>query len=100
MRIVLLLFLGVMSLSVFAETKVAVFAGGCFWCMEKPFDVIDGVVRTTSGYTGGKAETATYKQTSSGKTGHYEAIEIEYEPEKVSYEKLLDVFWQNIDPIR
>ena len=99
MRFITVLLLTTISLSVFAETRTAVFAGGCFWCMEKPYDELAGVVRTTSGYTGGAEDTATYEQTSSGKTGHFEAIEIEYEPDKVSYEKLLEVFWSNIDPL-
>ena len=76
----------------------ATFAGGCFWCMEPPFDKLDGVVSTTSGYTGGKEENPTYMEVASGKTGHAEAIQILYDPAKVSYEKLLEVFWQNIDP--
>ena len=86
------------QLTSLAATDVAVFAGGCFWCMEGPFDKLDGVISTTSGYTGGNTENPTYKETSSGKTGHYEAIKIEYDPDKVSYEKLLDVYWMNVDP--
>ena len=86
------------QLTSLAATDVAVFAGGCFWCMEVPFDKLDGVISTTSGYTGGNTENPTYKETSSGKTGHYEAIKIEYDPDKVSYEKLLDVYWMNVDP--
>jgi len=77
---------------------VATFAGGCFWCMEPPFDALDGVVSTVSGYTGGRLENPTYEQVSSGGTGHYEAIRIEFDPEKVSYRELLEVFWVNIDP--
>lgn len=80
------------------NTAEATFAGGCFWCMEAPFDKLEGVISTTSGYTGGHTNNPTYKQTSSGKTGHTEAVQIIYDPEKVSYEKLLDVFWHNIDP--
>jgi len=80
------------------STSVATFAGGCFWCMEQPFDQLEGVISTTSGYTGGHTKDPTYKQTSSGKTGHTEAVQIVYDPKQVSYEKLLDVFWQNIDP--
>jgi peptide-methionine (S)-S-oxide reductase len=76
----------------------ATFAGGCFWCMEHPFDVLDGVISTTSGYTGGKVVNPTYEQVSSGRTGHAEAVQVVYDPKKVSYEKLLDVFWHNIDP--
>jgi len=77
----------------------AIFAGGCFWCMEKPFDKLDGVVSTTSGYTGGQLDNPTYKQVSAGSTGHTEAMKVVYDPEKVSYEKLLSVFWHNVDPL-
>lgn len=80
------------------NTAKATFAGGCFWCMEAPFDKLEGVISTTSGYTGGHTKNPTYKQTSSGKTGHTEAVQIIYDPRKVSYEKLLNVFWHNIDP--
>ena len=76
----------------------ATFAGGCFWCMEPPFDKLDGVISTVSGYTGGTEENPTYEQVSAGKTGHLEAIEVTYDPAKVSYAQLLDVFWKNIDP--
>lgn len=81
-----------------AKTKKAVFAGGCFWCMEAPFEKLPGVISVVSGYTGGVKENPTYEEVSSGKTGHTEAIEITYDPEIISYEKLLDVFWMNIDP--
>lgn len=80
------------------ELAKATFAGGCFWCMEPPFDALDGVVSTTSGYTGGNVENPSYEMVSSGGTGHAESVEIVYDPAKVSYEKLLDVFWVNIDP--
>jgi len=76
----------------------ATFAGGCFWCVEADFDKVDGVVSTTSGYIGGKVANPTYEQVSSGTTGHAEAVEIVYDPRKVSYEKLLQVFWVNVDP--
>lgn len=76
----------------------ATFAGGCFWCMEPPFEKLDGVVSVTAGYTGGTEKHPTYPQVSSGKTGHAEAVEIVYDPSKVTYEKLLEVFWRNIDP--
>lgn len=76
----------------------AIFAGGCFWCMEPPYDKIEGVIATISGYTDGQKSNPTYKEVSSGTTGHTEAIEITYDPSKVSYEKLLEVFWKNIDP--
>ena len=81
------------------ETGVAIFAGGCFWCMEPPFDKLDGVLSTTSGYTGGKQVNPTYKQVSSGRTNHREAIRVEYDPKRVSYEQLLEIFWVNIDPL-
>ncbi|MBD0274409.1 MAG: peptide-methionine (S)-S-oxide reductase MsrA [Acetobacteraceae bacterium] len=76
----------------------ATFAGGCFWCMEPPFDGLEGVVSTTSGYTGGDVEDPTYEQVSAGGTGHAEAVLVVYDPEKVGYPELLDVFWRNIDP--
>jgi peptide-methionine (S)-S-oxide reductase len=79
--------------------KVATFAGGCFWCMEPPFDKLDGVLETTSGYTGGSVENPTYRQVSSGRTGHAEAVQITYNPDKVSYEQLLTTFWHNVDPV-
>jgi peptide-methionine (S)-S-oxide reductase len=91
----LLLFIQVNS---YAENKTAIFAGGCFWCMEKPYDEIDGVISTISGYTGGHTDNPTYEQTSNGNTGHYEALKVTYDSNKVSYEKLLEVFWANIDP--
>jgi len=80
------------------KTATATFAGGCFWCVEADFDKIDGVLSTTSGYTGGKTPNPTYEQVSSERTGHAEAVEIVYDPSKVSYERLLEVFWHNIDP--
>jgi peptide-methionine (S)-S-oxide reductase len=80
------------------DQAIATFAGGCFWCMEPPFDAIDGVISTTSGYTGGSKEDPTYREVSRGGTGHAEAVQIVYDPARVSYKKLLDVFWHNIDP--
>jgi len=77
----------------------ATFAGGCFWCMQPPFEELPGVLRTTVGYTGGGVRNPTYEQVSAGGTGHAESIEIEYDPSKISYEKLLDVFWHNVDPV-
>jgi peptide-methionine (S)-S-oxide reductase len=79
-------------------SRVATFAGGCFWCMEQPFDKLDGVLATTSGYTGGTKTNPTYEEVSSGGTGHTEAVQVLYDPKKISYEKLLDVFWRNVDP--
>ncbi|NJD55058.1 MAG: peptide-methionine (S)-S-oxide reductase MsrA [Nitrospirae bacterium] len=78
--------------------EMATFAGGCFWCMEHPFDEIPGVVSVTSGYTGGQKKNPTYEEVSAGGTGHAESVQVVYDPAKVSYEKLLDVFWHNIDP--
>lgn len=76
----------------------ATFAGGCFWCMEHPFDELPGVVSVTSGYSGGHKKNPTYEEVSAGSTGHAEAVQVVYEPSKISYEKLLSVFWHNIDP--
>ena len=77
---------------------VATFAGGCFWCMEPPFDRLDGVVSTTSGYTGGRTVKPSYEAVSAGVTGHAEVVQVVYDPARVSYERLLHVFWRNIDP--
>jgi peptide-methionine (S)-S-oxide reductase len=77
----------------------AVFAGGCFWCMEAPFDKLDGVISTTSGYTGGHKENPSYEDVSSGHSGHVESVQITYDPNKISYEELLSVFWVNVDPL-
>jgi len=77
----------------------ATFAGGCFWCMVPAFDKLEGVLSVESGYTGGHVENPTYDQVSAGGTGHAEAVQILYDPEKISYERLLDVFWHNVDPI-
>lgn len=85
------------SFAVHADS-VATFAGGCFWCMEHPFDEIDGVISTTSGYTGGHIKAPSYEQVSSGTSGHYETEQVRYDPDKVDYQKLLDVYWHNIDP--
>jgi methionine-S-sulfoxide reductase len=80
------------------EYETATFAGGCFWCIQPPYDKLEGVVSTTVGYTGGKEKDPTYEQVSYGKTGHTESIEIIYDPKKVTYEELLEVFWMNINP--
>jgi peptide-methionine (S)-S-oxide reductase len=82
-----------------AQTAKATFAGGCFWCMEPPFDKLDGVISTTSGYTGGQKKNPTYEEVSAGGTGHAESVQVVYDPKKVSYEKLLEVFWHNVDPL-
>ena len=81
-----------------AQTAHATFAGGCFWCMVHPFDQLPGVVSVTSGYTGGAKKNPTYEEVSEGITGHAESVDVVYDPAKVSYEKLLDVFWHNVDP--
>jgi peptide-methionine (S)-S-oxide reductase len=81
-----------------ATQATATFAGGCFWCMEPPFDKLDGVISTTSGYTGGSKPDPTYKEVSSGGTGHAEAVQVIYDPQRISYADLLDVYWHNIDP--
>jgi len=108
--VMILLFLGCISMtSAFtaaSEDKVkinpqlekATFAGGCFWCMEAPFDKLPGVVSVTVGYTGGYVKNPTYEQVSAGRTGHAESVQILYDPKKINYGKLLDVFWHNIDP--
>ena len=83
----------------FNNKSVATFAGGCFWCMEPPFDAQPGVLDTIVGYTGGSTENPTYKQVSAGSTGHAESIRIVYDPEVVSFERLLELFWKNIDPL-
>lgn len=79
-------------------TALATFAGGCFWCMEPPFDKLNGVISTTSGYAGGKEKEPTYEDVSYGKTGHTETIQIVYDPNRISYEELLWVYWHNTDP--
>ena len=80
------------------NSKAAIFAGGCFWCVESDFDHVAGVISTTSGYIGGSAKTAHYKTVSAGGTGHHEAVRIVYDPAKVSYDRLLHVFWRSVDP--
>ena len=77
---------------------VATFAGGCFWCMEPPYDKLPGVVATVSGYIGGSKANPTYQEVSAGTTGHTEAVQVVYDPKKIRYEQLLEVFWHNIDP--
>jgi peptide-methionine (S)-S-oxide reductase len=81
------------------ETAVAVFGGGCFWCMQPPYDKLDGVLSTRVGYAGGDVPNPTYRQVSAGTTGHIEVVEVRYDPARVSYERLLEVFWRNIDPV-
>ncbi|MCP4667903.1 MAG: peptide-methionine (S)-S-oxide reductase MsrA [Deltaproteobacteria bacterium] len=101
MGILLFLFTGVfMESDSCAQTKreKATFAGGCFWCMEHPFEKLDGVIEVLSGYTGGNEDRPTYEEVSAGKTGHVEAVQITYDPSKIGYSELLDVFWKQVDP--
>jgi peptide-methionine (S)-S-oxide reductase len=77
----------------------AVFAGGCFWCMEPPYDKLEGVLSTISGYAGGHVPNPTYEEVTAGGTGHRESLQVVYDPERVSYQELLDVFWRNVDPL-
>jgi peptide-methionine (S)-S-oxide reductase len=79
-------------------TATAVFAGGCFWCMEPPFEALPGVLSVTSGYTGGRKQNPTYEEVSAGGTGHVESVQVLYDPATIAYERLLEVFWHNIDP--
>jgi peptide-methionine (S)-S-oxide reductase len=81
------------------KTATAIFAGGCFWCTEADFDKVPGVISTTSGYLNGKTKNPTYKEVSAGGSGHVEAVEVVYDPAKVTYAKLLDAFWRSIDPL-
>ncbi|MBE9221234.1 peptide-methionine (S)-S-oxide reductase MsrA [Cyanobacterium stanieri LEGE 03274] len=96
--IILLFWLTLAPVAQAENITKATFAGGCFWCMEEPFDQLDGVISTTSGYTGGRVANPTYKQVSAGNTGHAESVQIEYDSDKVSYDQLLDIFWHNVDP--
>ena len=82
-----------------ATSGKAYFAGGCFWCMEEVFEKVEGVLSATSGYMGGTVSNPTYEEVSAGRTGHTESVEVVYDPAKVSYQKLLDAFWRNVDPI-
>jgi peptide-methionine (S)-S-oxide reductase len=82
-----------------SNIRTAIFAGGCFWCMEPPYDQLEGVLETTSGYSGGHVKNPSYDQVSAGGTGHAEVVQIKYDADKISYEKLLGVFWRNVDPL-
>lgn len=95
--LLLLATLPVSRVSWAAEEK-ATFAGGCFWCMEAPFDKLNGVLSVTSGYTGGTLKNPTYEQVSAGGTGHAEAVQIIYDPTKIAYGQLLEIYWHNVDP--
>ncbi len=98
-----IIFMGIISMFAYnvseaSKLEQATFAGGCFWCMQPPFEKVDGVKEVLAGYTGGQKKNPTYEEVSSGTTGHVEAVQLTYDPSKVSYEKLLDVFWRQIDP--
>ena len=82
-----------------AGLRTAAFAGGCFWCMEPSFEKLDGVTDVISGYTGGTVANPTYRQVGGGRTGHKEAVQVTYDPARITYERLLDVFWRNVDPL-
>jgi methionine-S-sulfoxide reductase len=97
-KLFLILTLCGLGASAHAATKTAIFAGGCFWCMQEPFDQVKGVTKTVVGYTGGSKEDANYTAVSAHKTQHREAIEVTYDPTLISYDQLLDVFWHNINP--
>jgi peptide-methionine (S)-S-oxide reductase len=98
LAVVLALAIGAVSSAPAAERATAIFAGGCFWCVEADFDKLPGVISTTSGYTGGTVANPTYSQVSAGGTGHAEAVEVVYDPAKVTYARLLDYFWHHVDP--
>ena len=99
MKKIILILMALAAFPAFAQkTEKATFAAGCFWCTEEAFEKVPGVVSAVSGYTGGTVKGPSYEQVSSGRTGHTEAVEVTFDPAKVSYEKLLDVFWLNHDP--
>lgn len=97
-RLALVLLLPLLLGAAPVRNEVATFAGGCFWCMEHPFDSLPGVISVTSGYTGGGVKNPSYEQVSSGGTGHRESVQVVFDPTRVSYAKLVDVFWHNVDP--
>ena len=97
-QLVFLLALGLSGAAYAQQTEKATFAMGCFWCAEEAFEKVPGVTQVVSGYTGGKVKNPSYEQVSSGRTGHAEAVQVTYDPSKVSYDKLLDTFWLNHDP--
>ena len=101
MKKVLLILICFFHINLYAEeNKKVYFAGGCFWCMEESFDKVDGVISVVSGYSGGHLKNPTYADVVYTDSGHVEAVEVTYDPKVLSYEKLLDIFWKNIDPLR
>ena len=100
LTLVLSAFLSAPALTAAPTTAKAIFAGGCFWCEETAFEGVPGVLSVTSGYTGGQKQNPTYEEVSAGGTGHAESVEVAYDPAKISYEKLLEIFWHNVDPLQ
>lgn len=98
LKLLLLLWFNQMLFSQIALADKAIFAAGCFWCIESDFEKVEGVTSVVSGYSGGALENPTYQQVSKGGTGHYEVVQVTYDPQKINYDKLLNVFWKNIDP--
>jgi peptide-methionine (S)-S-oxide reductase len=98
-RLILVLALSLLALPLEAQLAKATFAAGCFWCSEAAFDEVPGVVKVVSGYTGGTKNNPTYEEVSEGGTGHRESVEVTYDTRKITYEKLLDIFWHNVDPL-
>ena len=98
MRLIVLLALALSGAAQAQQAEKATFAAGCFWCTEEAFEKVPGVIQAVSGYTGGKVKNPSYEQVSSGRTGHAEAVQVTFDPAKVSYDKLLDTFWLNHDP--
>ena len=98
--VALILLAGLSAATRGAAPAHATFAGGCFWCMVEPFEKLPGVLSVTSGYTGGQKVNPTYEEVSAGGTGHAESIDVVYDPDKISYERLLDVYWHNVDPLQ
>src|SRR4029077_2624474 len=102
MFVVLVLGIGAVTLALPAragERTTAIFAGGCFWCEETAFEGVAGVISVTSGFTGGQKKNPTYEEVSSGSTGHAESVQVVFDPAKISYDQLLEIFWHNVDPL-
>ena len=99
MKLFFPLVLSVLCLNAFSATEKAVLAGGCFWCLEPPYEKVPGVISVVSGYTGGAKANPTYDEVSSGQTGHIEAVEVSYDSSKISFKEVLNIFWRNIDPL-
>lgn len=99
MKLLFICVLSLFAMTAFSVTEKAILAGGCFWCLEPPFESVDGVLSVVSGYTGGKLKDPSYKQVSSGDSGHIEVVEVSYDSTKLSYKEILAIFWKNIDPL-